>query len=44
MLGSWGANVQVHGLPQLQGLWPYQSFCELLVAGDQKVSLASLSL
>ena len=25
-------------------LWPYQSFFEPLVAGDQKASLASLSL
>ena len=41
---SWGASVQGHGLPQLHELWPYQSFFELLVAGDQKASLASLSL
>ena len=44
MLGSRGASVQGHGLPQLHELWPYQSFFELLVAGDQKASLASLSL
>ena len=30
-------------LPLLQVLWPYQSFFEPLVAGDQKTSLASLS-
>ena len=39
------SSVQGHGLPQLQELWPYQSlFFESLVAGDQKASLASLSL
>ena len=38
-------SVQGHGLPLLQELWPYQSlFFELLVAGDQKASLASRSL
>ena len=38
-------SVQGHGLPPLQGLCPYQSlFSEPLVAGDQKASLASLSL
>ena len=37
-------SVQGHGLPLLQELWPYQShFFESLVAGDQNVSLASLS-
>ena len=37
-------NVQGHKLPPLQELWPYQSlFFELLVAGDQKASLVSLS-
>ena len=37
-------SVQRHGLPLPQELWPYQSlFFEPLVAGDQKVSLASLS-
>ena len=37
---------QGYGLPLPQELWPYQSlffFFELLVAGDQKASLASLS-
>ena len=37
-------SVQGHGLLLLQELWPHQSFFEPLVAGDQKVSLASLSL
>ena len=38
-------NVQGHGLPLLQELTPYQSlFFQVLVAGDQKASLASLSL
>ena len=37
-------SVQGHGLPLLQELWPYQSIFEPLVAGDQKASLASLSL
>ena len=36
-------NVQGHGLPQPLELWPYQSFLEPLVAGDQKASLTSLS-
>ena len=36
-------TVQRHGLPLLQELWPYQSFFEPLVAGDQKACLASLS-
>ena len=37
-------RVQGHRLPQPQDLWPYQSlFFKPLVAGDQKVSLASLS-
>ena len=36
-------SVQRHGLPQSQELWPYQSFFEHLVTGDQKASLASLS-
>ena len=37
-------SVQGHELPLLQELWPYQSlFFELLVAGDQKASLVSLS-
>ena len=37
-------SVQGHGLLDLQKLWPYQSlFLSLWVAGDQKVSLASLS-
>ena len=37
--------VQGQGLPLPQELWPYQSlFFESLVAGDQKASLASLSL
>jgi len=38
------SSVQGHGLPLLQELWPYQSFLESLVAGDQKASLASVSL
>ena len=44
--GTLGApSLQGHGLPLLQGLWPHQSlFSEHLVAGDQKASLASLSL
>ena len=37
-------SVQGHRLPLLQELWPSDSFFESLVAGDQKVSLASLSL
>ena len=37
-------SVQGHGLPQPLELWPYQSFLEPLVAGDQKASLTSLSL
>ena len=37
-------SVQGHGLPLLQELWPYQSFFKPLVAGNQKASLASLSL
>ena len=39
-------SVQGNGLLLLQELWPYQSlfFFEPLVAGDQKASLASLSL
>ena len=36
-------SVQGHGLP-LQELWPCQSLFSRLVAGDQKASLASLSL
>ena len=36
-------SVQGHRLPLPQELWPYQSF-QLLVTGDQKASLASLSL
>ena len=37
-------SVQGHGLLDLQKLRPYQSlFLSLWVAGDQKVSLASLS-
>ena len=35
-------SVQGHGLPLPQELWPYQSFSEPLVAGDQKASLTSL--
>ena len=34
--------LQGPGLPLLQVLWPYQSFFEPLVAGDQKTFLASL--
>ena len=37
-------SVQGYGLPPTQKFWPYQSFFEPLVAGDQKTSLASLSL
>ena len=38
-------SVQGHGLPPPQELWPHQSlFFESLVGGDQKASLASLSL
>ena len=36
-------SVQGQGLPPLQDLWPYQSFFEPLVAGDQKASLAIFS-
>ena len=35
--------VQGYGLPPPQELWPYQSFLEPIVAGDQKASLARLS-
>ena len=38
-------SVQGHRVPPPQELWPYQSlFFKALVAGDQKASLASLSL
>ena len=38
-------SVQGHGLSPRQELWPYQSlFLSHYVAGDQKASLASLSL
>ena len=37
-------SVQGHRLPLPQKLQPYQSFFQFLVAGDQKASLASLSL
>ena len=37
-------SVQGHGLPLPQELWPDQSFLKPPVAGDQKASLASLSL
>ena len=37
-------SVQGHGRSLPQELWPYQSLFEPLVAGDQKASLASLSL
>ena len=36
-------SMQGHPLPQLQELWPYQSFFEPLVAGNQKASLVRLS-
>ena len=36
-------SVQGHRLPLPQELWPYQSFFQLLVTGDQKASLASFS-
>ena len=36
-------NVQGQGLPPPQDLWRYQSLFELLIAGHQKASLASLS-
>ena len=40
-----GPSVQGHEQPPPQELWPYQSvFFEPLVAGDQKASLACLSL
>ena len=35
--------VQGYGLPPPQELWPYKSFLEPIVAGDQKASLARLS-
>ena len=37
-------SVQGYGLPPQQELWPYQSFFNPLVAGNQKAILASLSL
>ena len=37
-------SVQGHRMPPRQEVWPYQSFFEPLLAGDQKASLASLSL
>ena len=37
-------SVQGLGLPPPQELWPNQSFFQPLVAGDQKASLASISL
>jgi len=37
-------SVQGHGLPLPQGLWPYQSFFEPLVAGNQKTSGQSFSV
>ena len=37
-------SVQRHRLPPPPELWPSQSFFQPLVAGDQKASLASLSL
>ena len=37
-------SVQGHRLPPLQEWWPYQSFFEPLVVGNQKASLASLSM
>ena len=37
-------SVQRYGQPPPQESWPYQSIFEPLVAGDQKASLASLSL
>ena len=33
-------GVQGHGLPPPQELWPYQSFFEPLVAGNQKAKEA----
>ena len=43
-LGTLAApSVQGHKLALLQELWPYQSFLEPLIAGNQKASLASLS-
>ena len=36
-------SVQGLGLPPPQELWPNQSYIEPFAAGDQKVSLASLS-
>ena len=45
LAGTLAAGVQGHGLPLPQELWPYQNLSfKLLVAGDQKASLASLSL
>ena len=35
-------SVQGHKLPLQQELWPYQSFFEPVVAGEQKASLARL--
>ena len=44
-MGTLGApSVQGHGLPPLQDLSPNQSFFEPPVAGNQKASLASLSV
>ena len=36
-------GVQGHRTPQLQELWPYQSFFEPLVAGHEMASLGSLT-
>ena len=44
LLNLAASSVQGHGLPPLQESRPYQSFFEPLVAGDQKASLATLSL
>ena len=44
-MGTLGApSVQGHGLPPLQDFSPSQSFFEPPVAGNQKASLASLSV
>ena len=44
LMGTLAASsVQGHGLPPPQELWPNQSYIEPFAAGDQKVSLASLS-
>ena len=37
-------SVQGHGLPLPQEFWPYQSFSQHLVAGNQEASFTTLSI